>query len=384
MTTPSASEPAPLHPPAGARLHLLTMLRFLAASWVLVFHLQSRAPLPLGPWLTPLFANGALAMTLFFLLSGAVLTLGYRNLRLDAPDLSAFYRSRVARIMPAFLTIQVLCLFWFPPGTVGGWPKWIYVNAFSFAGLQAWFLEMMPYGANAGTWSISVELFFYAVFPAALLVIQHARRHLGTTRVFVYLTLGCGLLGLIDYVVGGNFFYYIAPYCRLPEFLFGIVVGLVLADPPRAGSRTALALAGAVLLATLAALNPAYRYGLWIRANFFVVPAFAGLIFALARFEQRYATRSWNTGAARLFVYLGESSYCLFLAQLVPLLWFDSPAAKAWIAQTLKPHGPAPVWLMMIGLTALGALLLHELVEKPARRALLRHWQRPRPAGAAA
>ena len=384
MTTPCASEPAPLHPSAGARLHLLTMLRFLAAAWVLVFHLQSRAPLPLGPWLTSFLANGALAMTLFFLLSGAVLTLGYRNLRLNAPDLTAFYRSRIARIMPAFLTIQVLCLFWFPPSLVGGWPKWIYVNAFSLAGLQAWFLEMMPYGANAGTWSISVELFFYALFPVALPVMLHARRQLGTARVIVYLTLGCGLLGLIDYVVGGNFFYYIAPYCRLPEFLFGIVVGLVLADPPRAGSRAALALTGAIVLAALAAVNPAYRSGLWIRANFFVVPAFAALIFALARFEQRYATRSWNTGAGRFFVYLGESSYCLFLAQLVPLLWFDSPAGKAWLGQTLNPTGPAPIWWLVIGLTAIGALLLHELVEKPARRALLRHWRRPPPARAAA
>jgi peptidoglycan/LPS O-acetylase OafA/YrhL len=47
-------------------------------------------------------ANGALAMTRLFLLSGAVLTLGYRHLRLEAADLAAFYRSRVARIMPVF------------------------------------------------------------------------------------------------------------------------------------------------------------------------------------------------------------------------------------------------------------------------------------------
>lgn len=58
----------------------------------------------------PLLANGALAMTRFFHLSGAVLTLGYRDLRLEAADLAAFYWSRVARIMPVFLTIQGLGL----------------------------------------------------------------------------------------------------------------------------------------------------------------------------------------------------------------------------------------------------------------------------------
>lgn len=58
----------------------------------------------------PLLANGALAMTRLFHLSGAVLTLGYRDLRLEAADLAAFYWSRVARIMPVFLTIQGLGL----------------------------------------------------------------------------------------------------------------------------------------------------------------------------------------------------------------------------------------------------------------------------------
>jgi hypothetical protein len=83
------------------------------------------------------------------------------------------------------------------------------------------------------------------------------------------LALGCSVLGLIGCAVAENFFSYIAPLCRLPEFLFGIVVGLMLADPPRAGSRAALALAGARALAALAAVNPACRSGLWIRANFF-------------------------------------------------------------------------------------------------------------------
>jgi peptidoglycan/LPS O-acetylase OafA/YrhL len=141
---------------------LLSIPRFPAAAGVRLFHLRSRAPLPLGPRLTPLVANGALAMTLFFLLSGAVLALGHRDLRLEAADLATFYRSRVARIMSAFLTIQVLGLFWFPPALVGGGPKWTSVNAFSFAGLQAWLLARMSYRANGGTWSISVELFLRA------------------------------------------------------------------------------------------------------------------------------------------------------------------------------------------------------------------------------
>jgi hypothetical protein len=90
------------------------------------------------------------------------LALGHRDLRLEAADLATFYRSRVARIMSAFLTIQVLGLFWFPPALVGGGPKWTSVNAFSFAGLQAWLLARMSSRANGGTWSISVELFLRA------------------------------------------------------------------------------------------------------------------------------------------------------------------------------------------------------------------------------
>jgi peptidoglycan/LPS O-acetylase OafA/YrhL len=124
--------------------------------------------------------------------------------------------------------------------------------------------------------------------------------------VVVYLALGCSVLGLIGCAVAENFFSYIAPLCRLPEFLFGIVVGLMLADPPRAGSRAALALAGARALAALAAVNPACRSGLWTRANFFRA-GLRALIFALARFEQRSATRSGNTGIARFFMDRGET-----------------------------------------------------------------------------
>lgn len=379
---PTPSSPVPASRVAAPRLHLFTVLRFFAATWVLVFHLQSRAPTACGPIFFNFLANGALAMTLFFVLSGTVLALGYGQLRLVAPDLIAYYRSRLARIMPAFWAVQLLALLWFTPSMIGGWDKWAYVNIFSFAGLQAWFPQMFNYGANSGTWSVSAELFFYAMFPLLLPVVRYLRQRLGSSRLFLYVILWSALFGLAEYVLGGAALYYILPYCRLPEFVVGIAIGLELSASRPAPTRPGLQLAVAALIAAAVSFNPAHLHGLWTRAHFIVVPAFAWFMWSLARYELAGPRPSWDTGWRRILLYLGEMSYCLFLAQLVPLMFLDSPAGQAWNAAQLRPHGPLAVWFSVIACSLVGGVFLHEAVEKPARRAWLRH--RPKPAGGSA
>lgn len=367
--------PAPTVSPLKSRLDALTVLRFPAAFWVLAMHLENRVPLGAPAWGNRLLGNGGLAMTLFFILSGVVLAYGYHSMQPRVQDVRAFYQARFARIYPAYAVVHVLGLVWFFIGSGLEFPVIVYTNVLSALGLQAWSPHVAMVGANAGTWSISAEFFFYALFPALLPLLGYIRQRWGALRVVAVLCGLSGFIGLADAIFKGTGLYYFLPAARVPEFMIGVTLGLELLTPSPRPRNTAFALAS--LAAVAVAFNPATDYGLWIRANCIVVPAFAWFIFELARWDQRRTGEPAALG--RVFIYLGESSYCLFLFHLLPLLAMDTPAGLAWhtgLTPSVKPW----IWLGFIALSLAGAILLHEAVEKPARRWLLRRWSWHRPA----
>jgi hypothetical protein len=65
--------------PSPRNLDGLTAVRFYAALWVFLFHFSLRIPLHLQKYLARIVENGALAMPVFFLLSGLVLGYRYRD-----------------------------------------------------------------------------------------------------------------------------------------------------------------------------------------------------------------------------------------------------------------------------------------------------------------
>lgn len=352
------------------RLHTLTVLRFAAAFWILVFHLQGYVPLPDLPWwLGRFFVNGGFAMTIFFVLSGTVLAYGYHQLRATETDVVGFYRARFARIYVSYAVIQFLGALVFSPGTDFSSSKIVFINTLSLLGLQAWFPETTTYGVNNGTWSISAEFFFYALFPALLPLVRYLTRRSGALRVCFYVSALSGLIGLSDYFFRDAFLCYMLPVARLPEFILGMIIGLELITPAD-NRRTSLRLLSAVALAVGVILNPVLQHGFWIRANFYVVPACGWIIYALARWDQTRTVISSQVG--KLLLYLGEISYSLFLVQLLPLIFFKSDRIRMGHADWLT-H-PYWCWAGIAAVSFLGAVILHEAIEKPARRALLRHW----------
>lgn len=366
--------------PFRSRIDALTILRFFAATWVVSLHLQNRVHWDVPSLVNRFFVNGAYAMAVFFILSGTVMAYGYHRLQPRAADVIGFYQARFARIYIPYLVLHVIALIWFTPTPPRGVATAIYTNVLSLLGIQAWFVNSMTNSANSGTWSISAEFFFYALFPAVLPLIAWLRQRWGTLRVCAYLAALSGLIGLADYTYGNSFQYYIMPAARLPEFMLGVALGLELLSPGSARSTDNLRLLLASALALAAALNPILDHGLWIRANLLVVPAFGWFIYELARWDQR--GDPGTSPLHRAFVYLGESSYCLFLAHMIPMLFLDSADGRTWVNTNF--HGTAPtLWGVVYGISLLGAIALHELVEKPARRYLLARW-RPAPVTASA
>jgi peptidoglycan/LPS O-acetylase OafA/YrhL len=157
----------PRRPP----LPMLTSLRFFAALDVVFFHL---APQCSNRFLRSVVNSGPEMVEFFFVLSGFILAYVYINdesAGVMAVNRVDFWKARLARILPAyFLGLLLLAPIFFYTGLVSRivplgtfLPGVVLVPFF----LQAWW----PPAAllwNMPAWSLSVEVFFYAVFPSLI------------------------------------------------------------------------------------------------------------------------------------------------------------------------------------------------------------------------
>src|SRR5207249_3735398 len=145
---------------ARVKLNALTGLRFVAAAMIVVHHSRGFFQIPL-----PHYALDH-GVSFFFVLSGFIIAYAYPKLD-NKHDVFDFYVARIARIWPAhFATLLlVLPLLQTPINLT------FVANAFllhSWVPSKPWYFSY-----NHPSWSISTELFFYAVFP--ILIFQWNR-----------------------------------------------------------------------------------------------------------------------------------------------------------------------------------------------------------------
>src|SRR4051812_21323168 len=187
--------------PSGKRRELrsLTSVRFFAALGVVLYH-YARDALGAAPsWLRTLIDSGAIGVTLFFVLSGFILV--YVSSGSDLRDPQArrnFYVRRVARVYPVYL------LAWMLVGIVSI-ARWTTLDASLtyaakvtavYGGLAALLLQSwVPTAApvwNWPGWSLSVEAFFYALFPFLHpLLVRFDARWLWASLVAVFVVNAC-------------------------------------------------------------------------------------------------------------------------------------------------------------------------------------------------
>ena len=120
-----------------------------------------------------------MGVSFFFVLSGFILVYTYAGREIDKRD---FYQARFARIYPAYLFSPAALVAVFllrrienarPVLRIRGAPLRPGDRSLVLLLLQAW-LPAAALSWNAVAWSLSVEAFFYAIFPSALAEIQQA------------------------------------------------------------------------------------------------------------------------------------------------------------------------------------------------------------------
>ena len=152
-TDQSTTGEAALSTPSDNRFPVLDGLRAISILLVLACHL-----LPLGPKVLRLNETaGAMGMSLFFALSGFLITTGL----LRNPSVAEFLIRRLARILPLAYayTAAVFLLLTFNPSAL--WWTNIFLVNYAPEYLNDW---------NAHLWSLCVEMQFYLTIAFAMLI----------------------------------------------------------------------------------------------------------------------------------------------------------------------------------------------------------------------
>lgn len=281
-------------------IHPLTSLRFAFALLVFGSHLSNSQ----GSWVyTAFLENGFAGVGFFFMLSGFVLHWSCRE-----QAMGQFYRNRIARIYPTHLLTLLLFLL---PALLKGSPPGEAPALLSNALLLHAFVpdEAFFFSGNPVSWSISVEFFFYALFPLLLMGKGRLRRVL--------------LLLIVLAMIAGAFLlpqeqqhalYYISPLMRLPEFIIGMELSALFQRKQKIQDTTRqysgwqwLALAAFIISYALANYIPLlYRYGMyyWLPVGCLIYA------FALPGFWHRLLSQRWLR-------WLGEISFAFYMIHLL-------------------------------------------------------------------
>ena len=231
--------------------------------------------------------------------------------------------------------------------------------------LQSWFPDLKSYwGFNPVSWSISCEMFFYVFFVFLLWVGTRNLIALTLILLLAVVVLQVELYGDVSYWI-----FYISPVSRLLEFLFGMLVFRAYLLVKDGGGVSYLVASwmeiASITIVALAMGNAIFTdVGKNFRFSLYYLFPMTFIVFAFS-FDRGVLSRLL---ANRVLVYLGESSYCLymihlmFLGYVIPRLFIDID--KNSIVSVL-----VVLALMAVCIVPLSCLL-HSAVEKPLNKYL--------------
>ncbi|SAL67154.1 acetylase [Caballeronia udeis] len=354
---------------SGGVLPALTSIRFFAALTVVLSHFTELGLLNLPKWFFNFVDGGRPAVSLFFVLSGFILTYTYRK-TIGTEGPARFYVARFARIYPVVLLSLVLSglvtAYLLSGGDASLMLEWyalknsIYISlAVSLICqlllLNAWF----PFAAinqpwNGPSWSISCEAFFYALFPLLLRRLEAIRvKTLFVVCAGLWILQGLWIVFLQHALPASRHGFLVAefPITHLFEFIIGMCTAIKFDELRARGTSLhsrgvaliSVALVAILVLAYWRPVSPAY---------YLESPFFAALILGLVLLE-RPVVGLLNQ---RWLVRLGEASYSLYLIH-VPL------AHLAFIAGFRQSNG----WIAMVFSICLSAVIF-QYFEEPMRR----------------
>lgn len=362
----------------------LTGLRFFAAMAVVLYHYADKVT---GFHLLPDFMQrlvhcGPIALGFFFILSGFVLASSHQNRPVNnTTEIKAFWLSRFARLYPAYLlafilfapmALQKYVLHPVPLSPAIAHQDFIAGFILSPLMLQAW--TSFSQAWNGPSWSLSVEAFFYFLFPFVALRIMRMRTSKAALILGILWILSLSLvIAKLTGAISKTFYLAYVLYNPLlwtPIFFVGIAL-LRFTDSWQKVSRsladfTALAVSLSVIF--ICAACPISYYDLLVTTG--LAPILALLILSYTHDQSRVVRMFGISPLYRL----GEVSYITYILQS-PLWHYFSAFIHKLSGSKLPSEEVSLGQFMLFILFLLSAsFLVSEYVEKPARVWILKNF----------
>ena len=333
----------------------LTALRFFAATYVLLAHVDpwQRLPFAQVPLGFRLLSAGVTGVSCFFILSGFILAYTHQHV----PHPLRFFRARFARVYPLYVFALLLSLPSFLRflQTQAHAAGLLWAIPLDLLLLQDW-VPAYAHSINSPAWTLSCEAFFYLIFP---FLIGRVHRHLRHPVLWIAL---CWLYQLLPPLVNA---YWLAPRSagasallsnlltmpigHLGEFLAGMVLGIAFLQRPEQAPQAlhgaaplldrwlpVLSLAVCVLFLACVGFVPEE-----VLVNGLMLGPFCLLIWSLAARPSRFlASRPLQLGGEISFgvyvlqypfAHLGLLVSHLFHIAFVPTRWMFGVYPAAWL-----------------------------------------------------
>lgn len=358
------------------QLATLTSIRFFAALSVFLFHIQLNWTLHAPLFLTTIISQGAVGMSLFFVLSGFILTYNYHHTSNPAlQDYRSFIVKRFARIYPIYVVsgLGFIAIGMFnvrPPHEI---IKSFFLVSTNIVLIQGWFPSLFGYWNDGGTWSLSVEAFCYLLFPFLLFCLskQGLKKLCFLLLASYILTILPSFSALLEPATSFAMVYALPMY-RLPEFIVGMIAGLFFINRTHVINHVQLKIILIIFTGCIWLGSMGNKLPFFVGHNVLIVPACASFIYLIATLEKGWIFSLFNNKYLILF---GESSYSFYLLQGIPML-------------TIKKHHDTLIsyipllkneWLLagFIFLLALSlSIVSYIFIEKPFRKKIIAFYYR--------
>lgn len=353
----------------------LTLTRFTAALTVVIFHYGSKIfPFDIYPF-SQLIPTGQIFVSYFFTLSGFIMMLAYWPQAGKFQTLR-YWVFRLARLYPVYLLGLGLSILLNLKSL-----RELTALGLNLTLLQAW-RPPYPNSLNYPGWSLSVEAFFYLLFPLILLIA--CRLSLRISAILLFSFWGASMVGhsylLKNWYTGFPSFthdvLFYNPLFHLNGFLLGALAGRwmlehgqTLRAKPRLNS--ALLVASLLLIAlSLLYLKDFLKDTFGIRmalTNGILAPIFIVFITSLA-VDQTWVARLFQKPG---FVLLGDASYAIYILQYPVHTFYKNYIDPRLGNFSNEAHFYA--YLLLLILVSIGTFLW---IENPARQAVKRFYDR--------